>query len=186
MSDDLKSKDLAMQVQKKILGKMASKSFSKMLIDERTSEILDELYKVLKEYRGRKTATKLIKDLMKIMIKIGVLQRNERFTADELRLAEKLHSKTKHAALTIVSFYEVEFTFDKYVLSKQITEGRNLVHQLVTGHLKAKSKERINAVFDLLSDVDFLERLFERTGVHRAQLDVIATRIKELIDNDVL
>lgn len=186
MTDDIKSKDLAMQVQKKILGKMASKNFSKMLIDERTNEILDELYKVLKDYKNKKTAAKLIKDLMKIMIKIGVLQRNERFSADEMKFAEKLHNKTRYAALTIVSFHEVDFTFDKYVLSKQITEGRTLLHQLVTGHLKNKSKERINAIFDLLSDIDFLDKLFQKPGEYRPHLDIIATRIKELIDNNIL
>jgi len=186
MADDIKSKDLALQVQKKILGKMASKNLSKMLIDERTAEVLDELYKVVKDYKSKKVAAKLVKDLMKIMIKIGLLQRNDSFSADEKRHAESLHQKTKHAALTIVSFYEVDFTFDKYVLSKQITDGRNLVHQLVTGHLKDKSKERINSTFDVLSDVDFLEKLFDSQGSYRPHLKVIAGRIKELIEEKVL
>lgn len=45
MGDDVKSKDLALKAQKKILGKMASKNFSKLLIDDKTAELLDEFWK---------------------------------------------------------------------------------------------------------------------------------------------
>ena len=43
--ESMKSKDLAIKAQKKILGKMASKNLTKLLIDDKTAELLDESWK---------------------------------------------------------------------------------------------------------------------------------------------
>ncbi|CAK8671808.1 tumor necrosis factor alpha-induced protein 8-like [Clavelina lepadiformis] len=187
MGDEVQSKDLALKAQKKILGKMASKNLTKMLIDEKTADILDEFCKINKLRTGNKKETeKLVKNLIKVMIKVAVLQRNDQFTCDELKLADKMQQKTKMTAMTIVSFYEVDFTFDKYVLSKQINEQRAILQQLVASHLTPKSKDRINSVFDALGDTEFLESLFEPDSKYRPHLSKIALRLNELIDEGVL
>ncbi len=104
------SKDMAMKVQKKVLSSMATKSSVQMFIDDTTSEILDELYRVSKEYSGNKTeAQKVIKDLVKIAVKIGVLFRNNRFSTEELGVAQDFKKKLHQGAMTAISFYEVLF-----------------------------------------------------------------------------
>ena len=188
MAEEIKSRDLAVKAQKKILGKMASKkNFSKLLIDDKTSDVLDEFCKIRRMQTGnKKDAEKLLKNIIKVMIKVGVLLKNEQFTSDELKLVDKLQQKTKTAAMTIVSFYEVDFTFDKYVLSKQINEGRSILQQLISSHLTEKSKTRINSVFDILGDAEFLEELFEDNGKYRPSLAKITGSLNDLIDEGVI
>lgn len=106
--ESFSSKDLALRAQKKILSSMATKASVQMFIDDTTSEILDELYHVSKEYFGNKTeAQKVIKDLIKIAVKIGVLFRNNRFSTEELRIAQDFKKKLHQGAMTAISFYEV-------------------------------------------------------------------------------
>jgi len=182
----VKSHDFAVKAQKKILGKMASKHLTKMLIDEKTSLILDEFFRIRKMQTTGKEAEKLKKNIIKVMIKVAVLQRNEKFTADELELVNKLHQLTKTTAMTIVSFYEVDFTFDKYVLSKSINEGRAILQQLIASHLTEKSKSTVNSVFDVLGDTEFLEELYEPDGRFRPALGKITECLNGLIDDGIL
>lgn len=108
--DAFSSKDMAMKAQKKILSTMATKSSVQMFIDDTTSEILDELYRVSKEYSGNKSeAQKVIKNLIKIAVKIGVLFRNNRFNAEEMGVAQEFKKKLHTGAMTAISFYEVRF-----------------------------------------------------------------------------
>lgn len=105
---EFSSKDMAMRAQKKILSSMASKGSVQMFIDDTTSEILDELYRVSKEYTGNKSeAQKVIKDLIKIAVKIGVLFKNNRFSTEELCVATDFKKKLHFGAMTAISFYEV-------------------------------------------------------------------------------
>lgn len=108
--DAFSSKDMAMKAQKKILSTMANKSSVQMFIDDTTSEILDELYRISKEYSGNKSeAQKVIKNLIKIAVKIGVLFKNNRFSSEELAVAHDFKKKLHMGAMTAISFYEVCF-----------------------------------------------------------------------------
>ncbi|ETE63887.1 Tumor necrosis factor alpha-induced protein 8-like protein 3, partial [Ophiophagus hannah] len=177
--DHFSSKSLALQAQKKILSKMASKTMANMLIDDTSSEIFDELYKVTIEHmKNKKEAHKVMKDLIKVAIKIGILYRNNQFNADEMEIVEKFRKKLNQAAMTVVSFYEVEFTFDKNVLS--------LVHELVERHLTARSHARINHVFDHFAAVEFLTALYSLDGECRPHLKKICDGINKLLDEKVL
>ncbi|KAF5907724.1 tumor necrosis factor, alpha-induced protein 8-like protein 2 B, partial [Clarias magur] len=105
--ENFSSRDLAMRAQKKILSKMASKSVVQMFIDDTSSEILDELYRVSKEYTGNRTeAQKVIKDLVKIVVKTAVLFKNNRFSEEELSLAQTFKKKLHQGAMTAISFHE--------------------------------------------------------------------------------
>lgn len=87
--DSFSTKSLALQAQKKLMSKMATKSMANLFIDDTSSEVLDELYRVTKEYtRNRKEAQKIIKNLIKMVVKLGVLYRNNQFSGEELVLVE--------------------------------------------------------------------------------------------------
>lgn len=110
--ENFSSRDLAMKAQKKILSNMANKSVVQMFIDDTSSEILDELYRVSKEYTGNRTeAQKVIKDLVKIVVKIAVLFKHNRFSEEELGLVQSFKKKLHHGAMTVISFYEVNPTY---------------------------------------------------------------------------
>ncbi|XP_043936458.1 tumor necrosis factor alpha-induced protein 8-like protein 2 [Protopterus annectens] len=181
------SKDLALQAQKKILSRMATKSVVNMLIDDTSSEILDELYRVSKEYTKNKSeAQKVIKNLIKIAVKVGVLYRNNRFSNEDLKMAEDFKRKLHQGAMTAISFYEVEFTFEKSVLPHILMECRDMLIKLVEHHLTPKSHGRIRHVFDHFSDEGLLTELYKPDGPLRSHLQKICAGMNKLIDEDKL
>ncbi|XP_047212854.1 tumor necrosis factor, alpha-induced protein 8-like protein 2 B [Girardinichthys multiradiatus] len=181
------SKDLAIKAQKKILSSMANKSTVQRFIDDTTSEILDELYRVSKEYTGNKAvAQKVIKNLIKIAVKIGVLYRNNCFSKEELKLAQEFKKKLHTGAMTAISFYEVDFTFDKMVMSENLTECRDLLLKLVNTHLTPKSHGRINHVFNHYAEPELLTKLYDPSGPFRPNLTKICKGLNKLVEDGTI
>ncbi|KAK2845126.1 hypothetical protein Q5P01_011785 [Channa striata] len=185
--DAFSSKDIACKAQKKILSTMATKSSVQMFIDDTTSEIMDELYRVSKEHSGNKSeAHKVIKNLIKIAVKIGVLFRNNRFNAEELGVAQEFKKKLHQGAMTAISFYEVDFTFDKAVMEELLTGCRDLLLKLVNTHLTPKSHGRINHVFNHYSDPELLTKLYDPSGPFRPHLTKICKGLNKLVEDGTI
>ncbi|XP_056141622.1 tumor necrosis factor, alpha-induced protein 8-like protein 2 B [Lampris incognitus] len=185
--ESFSSKDMALKAQKKILSSMANKSSVQAFIDDTTSEILDELYRVSKEYSGnRSEAQKVIKNLIKIAVKIGVLFKHNRFNTEELRVAQDFKKKLHQGAMTAISFHEVEFTFDKEVMSELLTGCRDLLLMLVNSHLTPKSHGRINHIFNHYSDPELLTQLYNPDGPFRPNLSKICTGLNKLLEDGTI
>ncbi|KAG5850770.1 tumor necrosis factor alpha-induced protein 8-like protein 1 isoform X1 [Anguilla rostrata] len=181
--DSFSTKSLALQAQKKLMSKMATKSVANLFIDDTSSEVLDELYRVTKEYtRNRKEAQKIIKNLIKMVVKLGVLYRNNQFSGEELVLVENFRKKVHTLAMTAVSFHQIEFTFDRRVMSNILNECRELLHQAINRHLTAKSHSRVNHVFNHFSDCDFLAALYGPSEVYRPHLQKICDGLNKMLD----
>lgn len=181
--DSFSTKNLALQAQKKLMSKMANKTMANMFIDDTSSEVLDELYRVTKEYtRNRKEAQKIIKNLIKMVVKLGVLYRNNQFNGEELVLVDNFRKKVHTLAMTAVSFHQIEFTFDRRIMSGILNECRELLHQAINRHLTAKSHSRINHVFNHFADCDFLAALYGPTEVYRAHLQRICDGVNKMLD----
>ncbi|XP_078064971.1 tumor necrosis factor, alpha-induced protein 8-like protein 2 B [Mustelus asterias] len=185
--ESFSSKDLAMKAQKKILSRMASKTLAQFFIDDTSTEILDELYRVSKEFTGNKAESqKVLKNLVKVAVKIGVLYRHQKFSEQELGLAEDFKRKLRQGAMTAVSFYEVAFTFEQSVMSQLLVESRDLLLRLVEGHLTLKSHGRICHVFDHFANADLLTKLYATEGPYRPHLQKICEGLNKLIEEGTL
>ncbi|XP_069805916.1 tumor necrosis factor alpha-induced protein 8-like protein 2 isoform X2 [Dendropsophus ebraccatus] len=181
------TKDLAMKTQKKFLSHMANKTVAHMFIDETSSEVLDELYRVSKEFTKNKAESqKVIKNLIKIAVKIGVLYRHHCFSPEELVLAEDFKNKLHNGAMTAISFYEVEFTYEKDVLPQILTECKNLLLRLVDKHLTPKSHGRIQHVFNHFANPEMLSQLYDPNGSMKPHLQKICQGMNKLIDEGKL
>ncbi|KAK7889511.1 hypothetical protein WMY93_025071 [Mugilogobius chulae] len=181
--DSFSTKSLALQAQKKLMSKMATKSVASLFIDDTSSEVLDELYRVTKEYtRNRKESQKIIKNLIKMVVKLGVLYRNNQFNNEELIVVENFRKKVHTLAMTAVSFHQIEFTFDRRVMSAILNDCRDLLHQAIKRHLTAKSHSRINHVFNHFSDCDFLAALYGPSEVYRSHLQRICNGVNKMLD----
>ncbi|XP_016392934.1 tumor necrosis factor alpha-induced protein 8-like protein 1 isoform X1 [Sinocyclocheilus rhinocerous] len=182
--DAFSTKSLALQAQKKLMSKMATKTVASLFIDDTSSEVLDELYRVTKEYtRNRKEAQKIIKNLIKMVVKLGVLYRNGQFNNEELALVERFRKKVHTLAMTAVSFYQIDFTFDRRVMSNLLNDCRELLHQAINRHLTAKSHGRINHVFNHFSDCEFLATLYGPSEVYRGHLQKICEGVNKMLDD---
>lgn len=162
---------------------MSSKKIAKVFIDDTTGHLLDNMYKILKDYLPtKKEAEKMLKYLIKTVVKIGILYRNDQFNSEELSVAESFKQKFHSLALSIISFHEVEFTFDKNFLRKSIEECRVLIQNLIARHLTEKSKGRIDLLFNFFATPDFLEALFSQDSVHREAMDRIVLDMHKMMD----
>lgn len=59
-----------------------------------------------------------MKNIIKIVTKIGLLARNEQFSQDELVIASDFQNKFHKAAKTVISFFEVDFSYDQKFLTQ--------------------------------------------------------------------
>ena len=181
------SKGLGLRAQKKLLGKMANKKIAKSFIDDTSGRLLDNLYRVAKEYADKKTAEKVMKDLIKTVIKIGILYRNNQFSTEEINIAETFKKKFRTVCMTVVSFYEVDFTFDKNHLHTSLMECSALLKRLVEHHLTDKSLGRIENVFGFFGNPALLETLFRPDNtVYRDLLGKIVHDVNKMIEEGTL
>ncbi|XP_046857275.1 tumor necrosis factor alpha-induced protein 8-like protein 3 [Xenia sp. Carnegie-2017] len=182
-SGNFSSKSFAIQAQKKVLGKLASKNVAKVFVDDTTSSLFDQLYAIAKRDTGnKKEAEKLLKDLIKIAVKIGVLYRNNQFTDADMRTAETFRSQFKTTAMTIVSFHEVDFTYDRQFLIESLEEAKKSLHSLIESHLTQKSHGRVDHVFNYFSNGDLLDKLFQTDALKDARAG-IADGLNKLMEN---
>lgn len=84
--------------------------------------------------------------------------------------------------MTAVSFHQIEFTFDRRVMSAILNDCRELLHQAIKRHLTAKSHSRVNHVFNHFADCDFLAALYGPSEVYRAHLQRICNGVNKMLD----
>jgi hypothetical protein len=187
LTEGFDSKSLGMRAQKKLLGKMSSRKITKHFIDDTSARLLDNLYRIAKDYSGsKKVAEKLMKDFIKTVIKIGILYRNEQFTREELDIADQFKKKFRTITMTVISFYEVDFSFDKNFLTKALAECQAMLKRMVVNHLTEKSLGRIDNVFQFFCDPDFLDQMFRPDGMYRPQLGQIVKDLHHLMENNIV
>ncbi|XP_029421188.1 tumor necrosis factor alpha-induced protein 8-like protein 1 isoform X2 [Nannospalax galili] len=181
--DTFSTKSLALQAQKKVLGKMASKAMVAVLVDDTSSGVLDELYRATKEFtRSRKEAQRVVKNLVKVAVKVAVLIRAGQLDGEELALLQRFQGRARSLAMTALSFHQVDFTFDRRVLAAGLLECRDLLHRAAGPHLTAKSHGRINHVFDHFADGDFLSALYSPAEPYRTHLSRICDGLERMLD----
>ena len=186
-SGSFSSKSFAIQAQKKVLGKIASnKNVAKVFVDDTTSGLFDQLYTVAKRETGsKKEAEKLLRDLIKIAVKIGVLYRNNQFNEADMKTAEIFRGQFRNTAMTIVSFHEVDFTYDQQFLTRSLEEAKQSLHSLIAAHLTQKSHGRVDHVFNYFSKGELLDKLFQSDD-YKTELSEIANGLNKLMENGEL
>jgi len=186
VDSNFSSKSLSMRAQKKILGKMASRNVAKHFISDNAARLLDNVYRILKDFYAKKDAEKIIKNVIKMIIKISVLTRNEQFSNEEARLANQFQQKFRFLMMTFASFYQVEFTYDRNYLTKLLDECQNFMQTLIKPHLSDKSSQRVQMVFLYCGRADFLDSLFRHDGRYRSQMESICNDLNKLIETGEL
>jgi len=177
------SKQLGMRIQKKVYGKFSNKTVAKQFIDDDFGVLLDTIHAILKaDLDDNKKADKVIKNMIKVTVKIGLLYKNNQFNAEELALGVKFRSKLRKAALTVISFYEVDFTYDRAFLVEVVNDCGEMLHKLVDRHLSDKSHTRINMVISSFSNGELLDKVFQSDGPYHRHLETISQGFHKVVD----
>jgi Domain of unknown function (DUF758) len=179
-----RAKDVGLRTQKKILSRMASKNIAKMFIDENTASLLDNIYTLIKQHTGsKKVAERLVKNVIKIVIKIAVLSRNNQFSADETQtLNDTFRKKFNLLQMTVISFYEVDFSFDMNYLQNSLNNTQTMLKNLVQHHLSEKSISRIDEIYDVFKDQKLLEMAFRIDSPYKELMGKIVHDLNKAMD----
>ena len=152
---DFAISDFALSTQKKFASKLATTSaIRNRLIDDETQALFKVIHQIFKIYFGdKKKAEKLMRDVIKIVVKLGVLQRAERLNKTILAAASK---KIRNSVMTFISFHEVEFSFDKKLAVDKMSELVKMIHDLLSSaSVKDKTHGRLDNIAAVKSGSKF-------------------------------
>jgi len=188
MAENFDAQSVSLRAQKKLLGKMTSRRVLSAFIDETSSRLLNNLYRLGRDLHNgdKRTAEKAIRHLIKTVIKTGILYRNDQFNATELNIADDFRKRFRTIVMTVVSFFQVEFTYDAGYLTKAMAEACSMLKQIVARHLTDKSLDRIDSVFAYFGDKEFLDAAFRSTGPQRELMGLIVQDLNHLLETNVL
>lgn len=86
--------------------------------------------------------------------------------------------------MAIISFYEVDFSFDLPYLQKSLSESQDALKQIVQRHLTDKSLGRIDEVFGFFGDSKLLETAFRGAdSPYREVVGAIVNDLNRAMDN---
>jgi len=153
---------VAFEVQKNFANKFFSNKVAvKGLIDDTSGKLLDNLYKLLYVFtRSKKDSDKTTRNIIKMSVKIGMLQRGDKFSTEEKDALCVIQRTLRTVAMTLVSFYQVDHTFDRNFLIKYLTELETLLKKLISRHLTEKSVSRVEQIFGVVKTAEFLESIY--------------------------
>ena len=183
---DLSSQSIGLRIQKKLASKMSSKGVAKMFVDEQNSRILDNLHELVELYTGeRKLADKMLNDVIKTIVKVGLLYRNNRLSEAELELCRDFSDTFHYFVKSALSFYEIDYSFEYAHLYQLLRNCQNIVQSIVRAHLTDKSKTRIDVIFDFFVDKTFLEHIF-RNDACKPTMCKIVDDVRTLLDSGLI
>jgi len=159
---DFKASVVAYEVQKSFANKFFSnKSVVKSLIDDTSGNLLDNLYLLLYVFtKNKKESEKTTRNIIKISIKLGMLQRGEKFSIEEKDSLIQIQKNLRAVAMTLISFYQVDFTYDRNFVIKYLTELETLLKNLIGAHLTDKSVGRVEQIFGVVKTPEFLDSVY--------------------------
>jgi len=178
---------MALKVQKSLLSRVSTKSVAKVFVDDRMGNLLDNVYRLCKNYtQNKKEAEKIVKNVIKVVTKISLLSRNEQFSSEEMKLATEFQTRFHKAAKTVISFHEVDFSYDQRFISQLLIECRNLLKQVVSPHLTEKSLGRIDSVFNFFANAAFLDTVFKKNSEYSEIMSKITADMSAALDEGAL
>ncbi len=118
---------------------------------------------------------------------MGILYKNDIFTEYELKLIDEFRNRFHSLSKAIVTFYEVDFTFDRLFLTRMCRECQDLTHKIISTHLTQKSHARIDYVYNYLSNLQYLEYVFNpNSNINRTIIKEIVQDMNSLMDSGLL
>ncbi|XP_045513121.1 tumor necrosis factor alpha-induced protein 8-like protein isoform X1 [Pieris brassicae] len=155
------ARDISLRAQKKFLSRVGGAASARSLVlDEHAAKLLDQFLTVLRQRVEKREAEKLVKHVIKAAVKLGVLRRHGQLSPADDRALDAFRSKFHTVLMAIVSFSEVEFSYDRGFLQDALRDSHQSLKSVVERHLSDKSVSRLAGIFALASREDLLDSLF--------------------------
>ncbi|KYQ60325.1 Tumor necrosis factor alpha-induced protein 8-like protein [Trachymyrmex zeteki] len=113
---------------------------------------------------------------------IGLVQRSHQFRSNDAEKLEEIREALGTVVMTVVSFYEVDYSYDQEYLTGSMERCRTLLQQLIKPHLTDKSSQRCDQVFDFLAYPKFLDSVFRYDSEHRPILGMLVSDLNKALD----
>uniref|UniRef100_A0A0N5BKX6 Tumor necrosis factor alpha-induced protein 8-like protein n=1 Tax=Strongyloides papillosus TaxID=174720 RepID=A0A0N5BKX6_STREA len=167
------SASLSVRAQKKIVGKISNRKMVKVLTGSDVNNLFDELYRALKIHYNQNCAEKVIKYIIKISLKLFVVEQEGAINPENTKLFNSLEKIFKNFVLTFISFNQVDFSYDRNYIAKLLDQLQNSATILVDTYLSDKSSRRCDFIFEQINNPLFLDNLFKGKGeIHNALLGI--------------
>ena len=116
-----------------------------------------------------------------------MLQRSEKFTSEEKEQLLKIQKNLRTVAMTLVSFFEVDHTYDRAFVIKYLSELETMLRKLISAHLTEKSVSRIEQIFGVVKTPDFLDSVYvpKKNVEMREIMAKVVKDLRSCIDNNV-
>ena len=117
-----------------------------------------------------------------------MLLRGEKFSNEEKRNLMQIQKNLRTVAMTLISFYEVDHTYDRTFVIKYLTELETLLKNLIINHLTDKSVARVEQIFGVVKTPDFLDSVYvpKKNVEMRDIMGKIVIDLNECIEADIL
>lgn len=89
-----------------------------------------------------------------------MLLRGEKFSSEEKENLMKIQKNLRTICMTLISFYEVDHTYDRNFVIKYLSDLEKLLSSLISKHLTDKSMSRVEQIFGVVKTGDFLDCIY--------------------------
>lgn len=128
----------------------------------------------------------MTKNIIKIIVKLGILSRNNQFDNNEVNVAKNFKHTFRELTMVIVSFYEIDFSYDRNYLNNYLSKCRETLKELTKRHLTDKTLSRVDKIFDFFSNPMFLDAVFSRQNTELTEtVQIVISGLKELLDKEL-
>ena len=176
-------KRLALKAEKNVAGKIATSAAAKSILDDDIASLLDAVESFVAKMSGAEEATEFRRNIMKVAVKIALLEKNDEFTPEDRKNLALLSDKFHTLLNTILTFKEVAFSYDADFIVDIIAQCRDATLSIARRHLTPKSVSRVETVFSSLNNRDHLQALFA-DAQYQQDLDSIYCHLKTVMDKN--
>ena len=89
-----------------------------------------------------------------------MLSRGEKFSPEERLSMIQIKANLPTIAKALITFYQVDHTYDRNFVIKYLTELQTLLKNLTRKHLTDKSVGRVEQIFVVMNSPDFLDSVY--------------------------